>query len=177
MMSLRNLPALILVVAASSATAGEASMARSSAALSRITIGVPLLTHHFPRNNEYNNRNWGVMVDVAVVGQWSVVGGYFKNSYERETLFAGAGWYPLKFHIAGVRLDLGAIAGLDLSGGYKDYNRAYPLLGALSMKIRSGDVSNPDAAFLNRIGLAFTLLPAVSGRGSTAINLALTYRL
>jgi hypothetical protein len=176
-MRAHQLLGLAVGFSALNAMAGEPGPMRTDSALSRVTIGLPVATHHFPRNSEFNNQNWGVLIDVSLAEEWSTVGGYFRNSYDRDTVFAGAGWYPIKFEVAKVHLDLGALAGLDLSGGYKGYNRAYPLLGALSMKIRKGATNDTDPDALDRIGLALTLIPAVSGRGSTAVSLALTYRL
>jgi hypothetical protein len=176
-MRLHLIAGALFAFMASDASAEEAVPRNGQSVLSRVTIGVPVLTRHFPGNDQFNNQNWGVLFDVAFIKEWSAVGGYFRNSYRRDTVFAGVGWYPITIPIAQAELDFGGIGALDLSGGYKGYNRAYPLLGALSLKIHHVGAAEIGAGPLQRLGVAVTLLPAVSDRASTAVNLSLTYRL
>lgn len=145
--------------------------------LSRITVNVPFFTRHIPHNGRYNNDNWGGWLDVALDRQWSVVGGGFVNSYSRDTLFAGIGYMPINLEFSKIKIDAGGMIGLDLNGGYKGFNKVDPLLGAFSMKIGGADFSDPDYDFLNRLGLAITVIPPAGSHGSSAVNLALTFRL
>lgn len=174
----QGIPGLVLAFSVSSALGGEPIRANDGGfALSRVTIELPVLTRHFPDNSSFNNHNWGAIVDVAITDQWSVVGAYFRNSYDRDTLLAGIGWYPIRFERSSLKVELGGIAALDLNGGYKSYNQANPLLGALSIKIGNARARDYDANAVSRLGLAITVIPAVSGSGSTGVNLAVTYRL
>ncbi|THD81958.1 MAG: hypothetical protein E7812_03895 [Phenylobacterium sp.] len=142
---------------------------------SRVTVEVPAYTHHVPHDDEFNDRNTGLFVDYALTPSWSLVGGDFENSYRRNTAFAAVSWEPLTAHVAGLRLAAGGMVGLDLNGGYRGFNEAEPLLGAVNLRLTA---ANPDADALHRLGLLLTVIPAApGGGGATAFNLAVTYRL
>lgn len=170
--------ALAVSVHAGTAFADEAqSSAPEESFLSRITVNVPFFTRHIPKNRGYNNDNWGGWLDVALDKQWSVVAGGYTNSYYRDTFFAGISYLPVNLEFSKIKIDAGGMIGLDLNGGYKGFNSVDPLLGALSLKIGGVNYSDPDYDFLNRLGMAITVIPPAGSHGTSAVNLALTYRL
>lgn len=157
------------------ATAQDPPPAPASDFWSRVTLEAPVVTRHTPHDSAFNDDNWGLMVDVAVNDDWSVVGGGFRNSYNRNTAFVGLAWAPVSVRVADARLRFGAMAGVDLNGGYRPYNSADPLLGALNVRLSAAE---PDRGrLLSRFGLLLTVIPPAPKNGSTAFNLAVTYRL
>ena len=143
--------------------------------LSRVTVEFPVLTRHTPHDSAFNDQNWGAFVDVAVTDTFSVVAGDFRNSYRRNTAFAALSWEPIHVRLANARLAFGAIAGADLNGGYRPFNSADPFLGAFNLRLTAAE---PDSTRpLSRLGLLLTVIPPAPKNGSTAVNLALTYRL
>src|SRR5690349_15244596 len=89
--------ALTLALQAPPVLAGDAATSdESRPLLSRTTIEVPLVTRHFPSRESFNDNNWGVFVDVALDRHWSVAAGHFRNSYGRNTLFAGVAYLPIR---------------------------------------------------------------------------------
>jgi len=143
--------------------------------LSRVTVELPVLTRHTPHDSAFNDENWGAFVDVALTDTFSVVGGDFRNSYHRNTAFAAVSWEPIRVRVADARLAFGAIAGVDLNGGYRPFNSADPFLGAFNLRLTAAE-PDPNRAF-TRLGLLLTVIPPAPKNGSTAVNLALTYRL
>lgn len=144
---------------------------------SRVTLELPVYTHHLPHDEDFNDHNWGAFVDVALTRQWSAVGGYFRNSYDRETAFAAIAYAPINLTLAKVDIDLGGLVGLDLNGGYRPFNDLDPLLGALTLRVSGSRRALDQNSVFRRLGLLTTIIPAApGGRGSTAINVALTYR-
>lgn len=142
---------------------------------SRVTVELPAYTHHIPHDAFFNDQNWGAFVDYRLTRQWSLVGGDFKNSYSRNTAFAAVAWTPIQVDVSAVRVGLGAIAGVDLNGGYRGFNQYEPLLGALTLRLSA---AHPEPGnLLNRFGLLTTVIPPAAKNGSTAINVAVTYRL
>ena len=145
--------------------------------LSRTTIEVPLVTRHFPTRESFNDNNWGVFVDVALDRHWSVAAGHFRNSYGRNTLFAGVAYLPIQLELSHATIRAGGMLGFDLNGGYQPYNDLHPLLGAFSLKLTGARFEKPGNQLLNRLGLSIKAIPPDPGGGSTAVNLALTLRL
>lgn len=144
--------------------------------LSRVMIGVPLYTHHFPHDDQFNDHNWGGYVDVKLMKNVGFDLGDFKNSYRRNTAFAAIAYTPINIRTEHFKVDLGAMVGADLNGGYRPFNSADPLLGAFL--IRMGGRNFTDFKVLNRVGVAAIIIPpAPSGPSATAVNLSLTYRM
>jgi hypothetical protein len=139
--------------------------------LSRITIQVPIYTRHIPQDAGFNDRNWGLLVEVRLNPDWSFIGGEFRNSYYRDTAIAVSRYSFFKWDTANIRVDTGVLLGFDLNGGYRDHNGVEPLLGALSIKVTGNRFS--DYPLLNGTGVVFTILP---GKIVVA-NLALAFRL
>ena len=161
------------VLATSAAYAGDPDAYENF--WSRVTVTVPLFTHHVPQDKGYNDQNWGGWVNVAFDRQWSVVGGDFLNSYNKNTAFAGVAWMPFNWDLAKARIDLGVMVGADLNGGYKHVSSVEPLLGALALTIRGANFGR--GALLNRLGLTFTAIPSAGRGGSCPLNLAVSIQL
>lgn len=145
--------------------------------LSRVTVAVPFFTVHAPDGRRFNDDNWGGFVFVALNDQVSVLGGDFRNSYDRNTAVAAVSYWPINLDVAPVRIDMGGLVGVDLNNGYRGYNNLEPALGAFSLKLGSDRVNDADISLLERAGLLVTIIPGVARNTSTAFNLALTVRL
>lgn len=163
------------VLTGSAACARDAPPDTYESFWSRVTVTVPLFTQHVPSSRGYNDHNWGAWVNVAINRQWSVVGGDFLNSYNKNTAFAGVAWMPFNWDLSHARIDLGLMAGADLNGGYKHVSSVDPLLGALALTIRGANFS--DGALLNRLGITFTVIPSAGRGGSVPLNLAVSFQL
>jgi hypothetical protein len=145
--------------------------------LSRFTVDVPFYTRHVPDDAAFNDHNWGAWVEFSLEKQWSLVGGYFINSYYRNTAVLGIEWLPINLEFSKVKIDMGGIVGMDLNGGYYGFNCVEPLLGAFSVKIGGTNFQDAQYVFLNRLGIAITLIPPAGSGGNAPINLSLAYRL
>jgi hypothetical protein len=144
---------------------------------SRITVATPFFTQHFPHDRDFNDKNWGGFVFGQITDQLYVAGGDFINSYKRNTAFVGVAYFPLNLTLSRIQIDAGGLIGVDLNGGYKGYNTLDPAVGTLNIKLSGKYFDDPDYAFFNRAGLLLTVIPGVTPNTSTAVNLALTYRL
>jgi hypothetical protein len=142
---------------------------------SRVTLEVPVATRHMPHDSWFNDNNWGLLADVALNEDWSLVGGGYKNSFDRNTAIAGVSWEPLSVRVGKARLRGGGLAAIDLNGGYRGFNNVDPFLAALNVRLIAAD--QDAGGVLSRAGMLLTVIPAAEKDGSTAVNLALTYRL
>jgi hypothetical protein len=48
------------------------------------------------RQQGYNEHNWGLGIEHGVNDRWRVIGGTYRNSFYRQTLYAGAVYMPLR---------------------------------------------------------------------------------
>src|SRR6185312_6326863 len=134
---------------------------------SRVTLVIPVYTHHFPGNSQFDDHNWGGFVDVAIDQHWSVIGGAYVNSFRRHTAFAGVSFTPVSFDLGKVRVSPGAMLGLDLNGAYRGHDPAEPLLGALELNVTGSGLEGTKYRLLGRTGLALVLMPGgFNQRGS-----------
>jgi hypothetical protein len=141
---------------------------------SRVTIAVPVYTHHFPNNGQFDDHNWGAFADVEITEHWSVIGGDYINSFHRNTVFAGVTFTPVTFDLGKVRVAPGVMGGVDLNGGYDHHNPVEPLLGALELNLTA---QRTKSWILDRTGLSLILMPGgFNQRGAVPVSLALTYR-
>jgi len=53
-----------------------------------VTVG----SRHHKRG--YNEHNYGIGIENGIIGNWRAVGGIYRNSYYRQTLYAGAQYQP-----------------------------------------------------------------------------------
>ena len=168
----------IVILGPSSAIAGEAeSQGRYPSFLSRVAIEVPLFTRHTPHDERFNDQNWSAFAEVALGHHMAVVAGDFINSYNRNTIFAGFSWLPINFEFSHVKIDAGGLIAADLNGGYRPFNDMHPFLGAFLIKLIGTRFEDKEFEILNRLGVGITIIPPNPSGGSTAINLALRYRL
>jgi hypothetical protein len=169
--------AALAIVLGTPARAEEASSGSDGSFASRLTLAIPFFSLHFPKDREFNDRNWGGVLFYAVDDQFSLAAGDFINSYRRNTAFAGVSLTPWALDLSGLQVRPGLLAGFDLNGGYRGHDPIAPLLGAGTISI-SGDYSDEARTnFLNRLGLLITVIPGFGGGRSNAVNLALTVRL
>lgn len=166
---------LLASLAHGHAAAQTTGTAEQQSFWSRVTLEAPVFTRHTPHDSAFNDQNWGLLADVALTPHWSLVGGAFRNSYRRNTAIAAVSWEPVSVRIAQARLAAGALAAIDLNGGYRPYNTADPFLGAFNLRLTHAD-PDPERP-LTRLGLLVTVIPPAPKHGATAVNVALTYRL
>lgn len=154
-------------------TTPEETQSRIDELLSRLTLAVPFATHHFPNDQYFNDQNSGAFADFKLNRQWSIVGGYFDNSYNKGTGFVGLAYRPIEVKLPNTNIHIGGMIGVDLTRGYAGYNKYDPALAAVSIMANFHDTK---VKLFNRMGFAFTIIPPDPSGGSTAFNLAVTYR-
>ena len=110
MKSLTRIAIWALYVLALGDLSALAEDARLTDGLSRITIATPLFTRHIPHDSAFNDDNWGAFVLFAIDPDWSLAGGDFINSYDRNTAFVAGAWYPLHWHVSRLTIDPGIMA-------------------------------------------------------------------
>lgn len=167
----------LVAVSSTSAMAQDAGPNGEDSFFSHITVAIPFFSHHFPKDREFNDHNWGGVAFYALDTHFSLAGGDFVNSYRRNTAFAALSITPWDLDLSAVQIVPGALVGVDLTNGYKGYNPVEPLLAAATVKIGTHYFSDPGLQFLNRFGLLVTILPGLGNNRSTAANLALTIHL
>lgn len=98
-------------VVGSSPTRPTNSEARlTSDSISKLWVTVPITSWHKEDKN-YNERNWGLGLEYDVSPSWSFVGGTYRNSFYKQSYYAGGVWTPLKFEIQEVTIKGGFLLG------------------------------------------------------------------
>lgn len=82
---------------------------RADAAETWLTATVA--SYHHNRERGYNERNFGLGLERKLEENWSAIGGWYRNSYDNTSIYAGTAWMPIHrgyfhFGIAG-----GAVTG------------------------------------------------------------------
>lgn len=144
---------------------------------SGVLLDVPVYTHHVPHDSQFNDQNWGLFVEYPLGPHLSLVGGDFKNSYNKNTAFAGIGVTAFHWKVSNVAVGVGGVLALDLNGGYRGFNQVDPLLGALTVRFSGAAPEDSPWKVFNHWGLLTTIIPPDPKGGSTAINVAISYRL
>jgi hypothetical protein len=109
-------------------------------------------SHHIRPNRHFDDFNPGVGVECSVTPQWAAAAGYFRNSLDRPSFYAGALYTPELTHWRWFRL--GAMGGI-ISG----YN--YGRFG-VGGNHRTGPVFAPTAITqFGRFGVNFILIPPI----------------
>lgn len=111
-----------------------------------LTVG----SRHHKRG--YNEHNWGLGIEAPMSERTRFLAGYYQNSFDRRTIYAGAGWCAFKapdFLISGADLCLGGMAGM-----FSGYDRKPVFLAAPVISYE----------YKNKIGLNIgPILPTVVG--------------
>jgi hypothetical protein len=111
-----------------------------------------IASHHIHPNRQFDDFNPGVGIECSVTPQWASSFGYFRNSLDRPSFYAGALYTPQFAHWGWFRL--GAMGGV-ISG----YNFGRFGVGANN---RTGFVVTPAAiAQFGRFGLNVILVPPI----------------
>ncbi|EQD66226.1 hypothetical protein B1B_06212 [mine drainage metagenome] len=79
-------------------------------------MDVNLASYHTERwaRHALNQRNLGLGLTAQFDRDWSISGGWYRNSYHRTSTYALLNWTPLHLALpAGWRIAAGATAGLD----------------------------------------------------------------
>ena len=134
------------------AVAATASMPAAGAPCREWWADVMIASHHIHPYRQFDDFNPGVGFECSVAPQWSASLGYFRNSLDRPSFYAGALYTPQFAHWTWFRL--GAMGGI-ISG----YN--FGRFGVGSNK-RTGLVVTPVAiAQFGRFGLNVILVPPI----------------
>jgi hypothetical protein len=138
-----------------------AIVAAAAAAASTPALGSPCLgwwadvmlgSHHIHPYNQFDDFTPGVGFECSVTPQWAASFGYFRNSLDRPSFYAGALYTPQFAHWGWIRL--GAMGGI-ISG----YNFGRFGVGSSN---RTGLVLAPAAiAQYGRFGLNVILVPPI----------------
>ena len=85
-------------------------------------IAVTVASRHHKRG--YQEHNWGLGFEHGINERWRAIGGFYLNSYDRQTVYAGVLYQPWRFgdwRIGGAAL---------LATGYEGYPApmAYPVI-------------------------------------------------
>ena len=103
------------------------------------TLDLNLASWHTERwaRHELNQRNPGAGITAHINSNWSVSGGFYRNSYRRTSTYLLANWTPLHASLpAGWSVAAGATAGLD--SGYRSNELAtQPWVAAALLRLRS----------------------------------------
>jgi len=109
-------------------------------------------SHHIHPYRHFDEFNPGVGVECSLAAQWAASAGYFRNSLDRPSFYAGAVYTPQYAHWGWFRL--GAMGGV-ISG----YNFGRFGVGS---KNRTGAVLAPTAITqFGRFGVNFILIPPI----------------
>jgi hypothetical protein len=134
------------------AVAAAASTPAAGAPCRGWWVDVMIASHHIHPNRQFDDFNPGVGFECSVTAQWAGSLGYFRNSLDRPSFYAGALYTPQFAHWRWFRL--GAMGGI-ISG----YNFGRFGLGSNG---RTGLVVAPTAiAQLGRFGLNAILIPPI----------------
>jgi len=70
-------------------------------------------SYHLDRNKGYNEQNWGLGYERKFSDEWSFSSGYYRNSFDRDTLYVFGAYTP--WRIAGWRFGslFGVVTGYD----------------------------------------------------------------
>jgi hypothetical protein len=82
----------------------------TSDSISKLWVTVPITSWH-KEDKDYNERNWGIGLEYVVSPSWSLVGGTYRNSFYKQSYYAGGVWTPLKFEIQEVTIKGGFLLG------------------------------------------------------------------
>jgi len=92
---------------------GIAAVGFLAKAFSQTYVVATITSLHFDRSKHYNENNFGLGLERRLSDAWSVSTGYFRNSFDRTTVYGFAGYTP--FDIAGWRMGtvVGGVTGYD----------------------------------------------------------------
>ena len=76
-------------------------------------VGTVASYHTSGDRDKYEQQNWGLGIEQRLTDSFGIVGGVYRNSHRRDSLYFGAAWAPLKLGF--VRLGAAAM----LVGGYE----------------------------------------------------------
>ncbi|MDQ8023998.1 MAG: hypothetical protein REI94_19325 [Moraxellaceae bacterium] len=60
--------------------------------LAALELSIPVGSYHFDRSRDWQEQNYGLGVEHE-----SWVAGYYRNSYDKDTVYAGYAWRPLQW--------------------------------------------------------------------------------
>lgn len=140
-MKTRSIAALMAVAM----IAGAVPVSRPASA--ETALDLHGLSRHADRSRHWQETNLGIGVEH---NGW--VAGYFRNSYNRDTFYAGAEWLPVKLGA----VSLGARAALVT--GYRET----PVLAAAVAQYQPG-----------RVGATLMFIPAISSKHTSVVSASL----
>lgn len=93
---------------------GQVALPLMALIASAQTFAVATVTsYHFDRSKEYNERNGGIGLERRYSDNWSGSVGYFRNSFNRDTLYLFAGYTPIRYRDWRLGVVFGGVTGYD----------------------------------------------------------------
>jgi hypothetical protein len=110
-------------------------------------LQIPVASYHTHRNG-YNEQNLGLGYELTINEKWSVGAGFYRNSYRKDSMYAGATYY--RWQIGQIRLgtSMGVVTG---------YGGVLPMIAPTATW--EGD----------RVGVTVMVTPPVSGKALIAL--------
>jgi hypothetical protein len=137
-----------------------ATLISTAASAADIWGSVNLASIHAATDQHYNQRNWGAGIELHTSPSTLAMAGAYRNSVNRESAYALAGWTPLD--LAGAKI--GAVAGLVT--GYPAINNGH-IAPAIAGLIRiEGE----------RIGLNLILIPPLPQKSPLTLGLQAKFK-
>lgn len=126
----------------------------------QIWLNAGSISHHFNRDMRFNERNWGFGAEYKFDAEYSVFGGFYRNSMFETTRYAGLSYTPFKIGQA----RLGVIGGV--ADGYEGMNSGgfFPMISPV-ISIEG-----------ERVGVNFIVIPSIVSNVSNAVALQLKIR-
>jgi hypothetical protein len=117
-------------------------------------------SHHFKNPERFNQDNAGFGIEYTLDRDRSLVIGEYLNSVNLPTRYFGGAWAPLHYG----PIKLGVVAGL--ADGYPIMNGGgfFPMVLPL-VAVEAG-----------RVGVNFTVIPSIAGKGSGCVAMQLKFR-
>jgi hypothetical protein len=90
-------------------------------------FGVITVSKHIAPARKYNEKHWGPYYRCQFDRRWSAQGGWYPNSYKRDTWYAMAVFTPIDVPAFGQRIRIGAALGAGT--GYAEHSDGRPKTG------------------------------------------------
>lgn len=157
--------AMLIGIGACAALFSIAANAHADPGASGLTVWLSpgIYSRHFDRGKGLREDNVGPGVEVALEREHVLMAGYFANSNDRRSRYAGYQWRALQWQPAGLQLSLGIAAGV--FDGYPNYRGGGWFVAALPVVAVEG----------RRFGVNVFAVPTIANRleGAIAVQLKL----
>lgn len=127
----------------------------------KVWVNAGLLSHHFDRQKDYRESNWGLGAEYVFSPNHAAMIGTYLNSENKRSRYLGYQWRPLHWQPYGVNVSVGMA--VSLIDGYPSMNNMGWFIAP--MPIIALEYKN--------VGANFILVPNVKHGGAVAVQLKL----